>query len=121
MTIRDRIESHAAECRTAMARGEGRPDLPEDLRSIVGANLDGAKLDRARLYGARLVGASLVGASLVDARLDDARLDGANLTDANLDRASLVRAILDNVRLPTGVAIVPAVHAAARPNKEAGK
>lgn len=98
MNVRERLESHAAECRAARNAGCARPPLPQDVRDelaamvsrgeraiLVGAILDDAILDGARLDGARLVGASLVGAILDGASLDGAILGGARLDGASLD------------------------------------
>ena len=102
MTIRERLEGHAAECRAAMARGEARPALPEDLRYLSGADLGVADLRGADLRGANLSGADLGGADLGVADLRGADLRGADLVGADLVRAEL----------PSGVPIVADIDAA---------
>ncbi|MGB3937524.1 MAG: hypothetical protein WBL29_17645 [Burkholderiales bacterium] len=64
MNLRERLEAHAGACRDAMAKGELRPALPEDVRaellalrrSGARADLAGANLARAYLAGAYLAG-----------------------------------------------------------------
>ena len=108
LDVRAALEAHAKACREAMAHGNIRPLLPDEIwtelaamvrqgerASLVGANLVGANLDNANLDCARLDGASLDCASL-----DCANLDGANLVGTSLDGASLVGANLVGARMP---------------------
>jgi hypothetical protein len=117
MNLKERLESHAIDCRKAIAGIQPRPPLPQDIRDelqslrdagagayltgadLTGADLAGADLANAYLTGAYLTGANLAGADLAGAYLTGAYLTDAYLADAYLAGANLARAYLADAYL----------------------
>jgi len=94
MSIRNRLEAHAAACREAIQRGEARPRLLGVLRHLRYTDLTGADLSVADLRGADLCDAELCRADLSRADLSRADLSGAYLGGADLSGADLTGADL---------------------------
>lgn len=112
MSLRAKVEAHAAACREAAEAGRERPRWAGGslaMADLVRADLSGADLTGATLTRAALTGANLSGADLSGADLRWADLTGADLTDADLSgvflsRADLSGAGLTGARITEGVA-----------------
>jgi hypothetical protein len=97
VNIRERLEAYAAECRWALARGDARPGLPDDVHAELKAMR--SRGERADLTGADLRWADLTGADLTGAHLTGADLRWADLTGADLRCAGLRCALLTGADL----------------------